>query len=126
MSFILDGMNLQCHKMASQASVPALTWLSPATCMRQHMSQANSEVITNTPITAQLVDGLSELEAPLLRVRDLIRCLQMMAASQEEEDERLGLDAFAETVMDRMDALVEERTRLWRLAHHPKDAAATA
>jgi hypothetical protein len=58
------------------------------------MSQANSEVITNTPITAQLVDGLSELEAPLLRVRDLMHCLQLMASAMEEQEERLALDAF--------------------------------
>jgi hypothetical protein len=80
------------------------------------MAQVDSENTANTPIATQVANGLAEMEHPLLRVRDLMHCLEMMAQAQDEEETRMGLEAFAEMVAASVDTLSEERTRLWILA----------
>jgi hypothetical protein len=71
---------------------------------------------TSAPLT-EVADGLNELEAPLLRIRGLIYAARMMASSAEiTEDATEALDALALTTLDDIEAVVEERTRLWHLA----------
>jgi hypothetical protein len=86
------------------------------------MTQADS--VHSTPPTntsaplAEVADGLAELEAPMLRIRGLIYATRMMASSVELSKEATdALDAITLTTMDEIDAVVEERTRLWHLAN---------
>jgi hypothetical protein len=56
-------------------------------------------------------------EAPLLRIRGLIYATRMMASSVEITKEATdALDAIALTTLDEIEAVVEERTRLWLLS----------
>jgi hypothetical protein len=72
---------------------------------------------TSSPL-AEVADGLAELEAPMLRIRGLIYATRMMASSVELSKEATdALDAIALTTLDEIEAVVEERTRLWRLAN---------
>jgi hypothetical protein len=71
---------------------------------------------TSAPLT-EVADGLCDLEAPLLRIRGLIYATRMMASSVEITKEATdALDAIALTTLDEIEAVVEERTRLWLLS----------
>jgi len=87
------------------------------------MTQADS--VHSTPPTntsvEQLADGLSEMETPFLEVRNLAFAMRMLGSSDDmPKDPGAALDALADIVVDKMNALIEERERLWRLArqHH--------
>jgi hypothetical protein len=68
---------------------------------------------TNTPALSQVSHGLFELETPLLRVRSLAYAARMLAGSSEMADETgLALDALADTILDQINEVTEERTRL--------------
>ena len=78
---------------------------------------------TNTSLLSEVAHGLFELEGPLLRIRDLLIATTMMAASAELTNEaRNGLDAIADTMLDQIQEVLEERNRLWTLAGNLKVA----
>jgi hypothetical protein len=85
------------------------------------MTQADS-VHSTPPLNAsksitEVADGLCDLEAPLLGIRGLIYATRMMASSVELSKEATdALDAIALTTLDEIEAVVEERTRLWLLS----------
>jgi hypothetical protein len=83
------------------------------------MAKADPNSITNTPIATQVADGLADLESLCLRVRGLTRAAGMAASSMEmSQDATDAIDALTETILEEIDELLEERTRIWRLARN--------
>ena len=65
----------------------------------------------------QVADGLSELEEPLLRVRNLVYAARMLAGSSEmDSGPSSALDTLADTALDEINEMLEERERLCSLA----------
>jgi hypothetical protein len=92
------------------------------------MSQADTNTSTtelDRPRTTieEVYHGLSELESPVLRLRNLAYAARMLASSDEMPKEPgAALDSLADTLVNELDALSEERGRLWHLSHeacHP-------
>jgi hypothetical protein len=83
------------------------------------MAKANSvhsTPPTNTPI-AEVAHGLFELETSLLRVRDLAYAVVMAAGSSElSQAATNALEAIGYTIVDELNEIIEERTRLCNLA----------
>lgn len=79
------------------------------------MAQVDSENITAMPVERQVAHGLFELETPLLRVRDLVAAISMMASYMDKEEAN-ALDAVADVILDELKEVLEERTRLTHLA----------
>ena len=75
---------------------------------------------TNTSassIAAQVAHELFELEDRFLRVRGLTYAVRMAANSPEISKEATdAIEALTDTILDEIDELIEERTRLCRLA----------
>jgi len=81
------------------------------------MAKADSKHTTETPIATQVANGLSDFESPLLCARDLIYAARMAASAHDMLKEGgAALEVLADTILDQMNALIEERERLWRLA----------
>jgi hypothetical protein len=65
----------------------------------------------------EVADGLSEMESPLLAVRNLAMAARMMGSADDiPKEPGAALDALADTIVAKLDALSEERCRLWKLA----------
>lgn len=94
------------------------------------MSQADTDHSTAEPAripTAieEVSQALSELESPILRLRNLAYAARMLASSDEMPKEPgAALDSLADTLVNELDALKEEQHRLWHLSqeavHPPK------
>lgn len=81
------------------------------------MSQAK---IDNSTLK-EVHDGLSELESPILRLRNLAYAARMLASSDEMPKEPgAALDSVADTLVEELQALSEERERLWQLCCEAK------
>jgi hypothetical protein len=80
------------------------------------MPKADSKITTEKPIVAQMTEGLFEMEDSLLRIRDLTQVTLMEANSPELSKEETGaLQALAYTILDEINEVIEERTRLCHL-----------
>jgi hypothetical protein len=80
------------------------------------MKKVKPKLATEAPI-AVIADGLFDLEEKVSRVRDLAYALRMMFESLDvPEGSRDALDYLAITILGKMDAIKNERTRLWHLA----------
>jgi hypothetical protein len=83
------------------------------------MAQADSDNSTSTGV--QISDGLSELEEPVFRLRNLAYAIRMLASSDEMQKEPgAALDSLADTLVDGLNELIAERERLWHLSHELK------
>ena len=86
------------------------------------MTQADSVLSTpptntSAPLAAQVAHELFELEDRFLRVRGLTYAVRMAANSPEISKEATdAIEALTDTILDEIDELIEERTRLCRLA----------
>lgn len=86
------------------------------------MSQANIDTSTAEPARTptaieEVSDGLSELESPVLRLRNLAYPARMLASSDDMPKEAgAALDSLADTLVNELDAVSEERYRLWSLS----------
>jgi hypothetical protein len=66
---------------------------------------------------SEVEDGLFEMESPVLEVRNLAMAARMMgSADSMPKEPGAALDALADTMVTKLDALSEERGRLWKLA----------
>jgi hypothetical protein len=73
--------------------------------------------INTSSTLTEVAHGLFELEGQLLRVRDLTYALLMLASSSEVPKKATdAIEALTEIILDDIDELVEERTRLFHLA----------
>jgi hypothetical protein len=98
------------------------------------MSQAdieNSTIEPRRPRSAikEVSDGLSELEHPISRLCNLAYAVRMLASSDEMQTKPgAALDSLADTLVEELGALKEERDRLWHLSyealHPPGNAGA--
>jgi hypothetical protein len=80
------------------------------------MAQADSKPTTETTV-AQIADGLSDLEEEFHEVRNLGYAALMLASSDEMQKEPgAALHSVASLIVTKLDALNEERERLWHLA----------
>jgi hypothetical protein len=71
----------------------------------------------------EVSDGLFDLESAFLEVRNLAYAVRMLGSSDEMPKEPgAALDALADQIVNKMTAIIGERTRLYRLA---SDAAET-
>lgn len=81
------------------------------------MAEASSNTTTAVSIADQVKDGLSEMESPLINVRNLAYAARMMGSADDMPREPgAALDALADEIVTKMDELIEERGRLWQLA----------
>jgi hypothetical protein len=81
------------------------------------MPKAESTTTTEEPIATQVANGLSALESPILRARDLAYAMRMAASSSEmPSGADTALDVLADTIVDQLNELEEERNRLCSLA----------
>ena len=81
------------------------------------MAEASNNTTTAASIAEQVKDGLSEMETPLVNVRNLAHAARMLGSSDDMPgDEGAALDALADEIVAKMDELIGERERLWRLA----------
>ena len=72
---------------------------------------------TSAPLAAQVAHELFEIEDRFLRVRGLTYAVRMAANSPEISKEATdAIEALTDTILDEIDELIEERTRLCRLA----------
>ena len=72
---------------------------------------------TNTSALSQVAHELFEIEDRFLRVRYLTYAVRMLASSPEVPKEATdAIEALTDTILDEIDELIEERTRLCRLA----------
>lgn len=72
---------------------------------------------SKTTSAAAVHEGLFELEDRLLRVRDLVQATRMLASAWEIDKQARGaLEALAWTVLDEIQHVIDERTRLTHLA----------
>ncbi len=77
----------------------------------------HSTPLTNTSALSEVANGLFELESPLLRIRDLLVGVTTMVASAEiTKEARDAIDAVADTILNQVQEVLEERTRLCELA----------
>jgi len=61
--------------------------------------------------------GLYELESPVFRLRNLAYATRMLASSDEmPKGPGAALDSLADTLVNELNALSEERERLWHLS----------
>lgn len=80
------------------------------------MDQASTPP-ANASVLSEVSDGLFELEGPLLRIRDLLIAVTMMAESPDLSKEAgNALNALADTMLHEVREVLEERTRLCHLA----------
>ena len=81
------------------------------------MVKAVVKLSTKEPIAAQVADGLFEMEDGLLRARDLVYAMRMAAQAAELTKEGgAALEGLAITIVDELNEVLEERTRLCQLA----------
>jgi hypothetical protein len=81
------------------------------------MAQVDSENSTNTSALSAIAHDLFELEDRFLRVRGLTYAVRMAASSTEISKEATdAIEVLTDTILDEIGELIEERTRLWRLA----------
>ena len=82
------------------------------------MPKAESTTTTEESTVAQVVaHELFELEDRFLRVRGLTYAVRMAANSVEiSKDATDAIEAVTDTILDEINELIEERTRLCRLA----------
>ena len=82
------------------------------------MPKAESTTTTEGSTVAQVVaHELFELEDRFLRVRGLTYAVRMAANSMEiSKDATDAIEALTDPILDEIDELIEERTRLCRLA----------
>jgi hypothetical protein len=81
------------------------------------MAQVDSENTTIVPIATQVAQGLFDLEERCLRIRDLTHAGRMVAGSSEMSKEATdAFEALTSTILDEINEVIEERTRLCHLA----------
>jgi hypothetical protein len=81
------------------------------------MVEANNNTTTAASIADQVKDGLSEMESPLVEVRNLAYAARMLGSADDmPRDPGAALDTLADQIVTKMDELIEERERLWQLA----------
>jgi hypothetical protein len=72
---------------------------------------------TNTSVLSQVAHEMFELEDRFLRVRGLTYAVRMAASSMEISKAATdAIEALTDTILDEIGELIEERTRIWRLA----------
>jgi hypothetical protein len=70
----------------------------------------------------QVAQGLFDLEERCLRVRDLTHASRMMAGSSEMSKEATdAFEALTSAILDEINEVIEERTRLCELAAKASD-----
>jgi hypothetical protein len=83
-------------------------------------TRVHSTPPTNTSAlseVAQVANGLFELEPHLLRVRDLVYAIRMLASAWDIDKEAQGaLEALADTILKEINEVIKERTRLCHFA----------
>jgi hypothetical protein len=84
------------------------------------MAQAETRDSTpplSTSALSQVAHDLFDLEDRFLRVRGLTYAVRMAANSVEISKEATdAIEALTDTILDEIGELIEERTRIWRLA----------
>jgi len=66
----------------------------------------------------EVASGLFEMESTMLEVSNLAMAVRMMASSDDMESEPgAAFDALADTIIEKLNALSEDRHRLWKLAY---------
>ena len=70
-------------------------------------------------------DALSELETPFREVINLVYAARMLASSDDIPGRQgAALDTLADTILNKVNALEEERERIWRLVNKECEACA--
>ena len=88
------------------------------------MAKAESIPTTKESNTALVASGLFDLEEGFLRVRDLTYAMRMAASSVEIAKEATNaIEALTSTILDEINALIAERTRLCHLASGHEEGA---
>jgi hypothetical protein len=86
------------------------------------MPKADSKLTTEAPIATQVAGGLFDLEERCLRIRDLTHAGRMMAGSSEMSKEATdAFEALTSTILDEINEVIDERTRLCELAAKASD-----
>ena len=72
---------------------------------------------TSAPLAAQVAHELFELEDQFLHVRGLTYAVRMLASSPDVGKEATdAIEALTDTILEEIDGLIKERTRLCRMA----------
>ena len=72
---------------------------------------------TSASLAARIAHELFDLEDQFLRVRGHIYAVRMLASSPDVESEATdAIEALTDTILEEIDGLIEDRTRIYRLA----------
>jgi hypothetical protein len=90
------------------------------------MTQADRNNTANNRIQA-ICSGLSDLEEPLIEVKNLAYAARMLASSDEMRGPSgNALDTLASGLLDKIAELADERSRLYHLAYDQRRELAEA
>ena len=72
---------------------------------------------SSASLAARVANELFDLEDQFLRVRGHIYAVRMLASSPDVGSEATdAIEALTDTILEEIDGLIEERTRIYRLA----------